>query len=132
VKPEKQKTILLVEDESIIALDESVRIKKFGYIVIAAKDGETAIRQVNENPDISLVLMDINLGKGITGPETARLILQSKKLPIIFLSSHSEEEYSKVTEGIVNCGYLMKNSNDQSLSSKIKQELEKVEPGRPL
>lgn len=129
MKQEKQKTILLVEDESIIALDESIRIKKFGYIVIAAKDGETAIRQVNENPDISLILMDINLGKGISGPETARLILQSKKLPIIFLSSHSEEEYSILTEGIMNCGYIMKNSNDQKLSNKIEQGLEIIEPG---
>jgi len=128
VKTKEQKTILLVEDEGIIALDESNRLNKFGYLVIVAKDGESAIRNVNENSNISLVLMDINLGKGISGPEAARIILQSRSLPIIFLTSHSEEEYIKKTEGILHSGYLLKNSNDQELNRIIQQGLEINEP----
>lgn len=123
---------MLVEEEAIIALDESIRIKKFRYIVIIAKDGETAIRILKENSSISLILMDINLGRGMTGPEAARIILQSKTLPIIFLSSRSEEEYSKQTDGIKNCGYLLKNSNDQKLSNIIKQGLEYITPDKSL
>jgi CheY-like chemotaxis protein len=132
MKTEDQKTILLVEDEAIIALDESNRIIKFGYIVIVAKDGETAIRNVKENSNISLILMDINLGRGMTGPETARIILQYRTLPIIFLSSRSEEEYSKETEGIINCGYLFKDSNDRKLSNIIKHGLENFTPEKSL
>jgi len=132
VKTKEQKTILLVEDEGIIALDESLRLNKFGYLVIVAKDGESAIRNVNENSNISLVLMDINLGKGISGPEAARIILQSRPLPIIFLTSHSEEEYIKKTEGILHSGYLLKNSNDQELNRIIQQGLEINEPGHTL
>jgi len=130
VKTKEQKTILLVEDEGIIALDESLRLNKFGYFVIVAKDGESAIKNVNENSNICLVLMDINLGKGISGPEAARKILQTKPLPIIFLTSHSEEEYIKKTEGILHCGYLLKNSNDQKLKNIIQQGLEINEPGQ--
>jgi len=52
VKTKEQKTILLVEDEGIIALDESLRLNKFGYFVIVAKDGESAIKNVNENSNI--------------------------------------------------------------------------------
>lgn len=132
MKAEKQKTILLVEDEAIIALDESIRINRFGYIVVVAKDGETAIRKVKENSSISLILMDINLGRGMTGPEAARIILQSKTLPIIFLSSRSEEEYSKQTEGIMNCGYLLKDSNDQKLSNIIRHGLGNITPDKSL
>lgn len=120
----EKKTILLVEDDFIIALDESIRIKKFGYTVLIAKDGETAVRLTQENKDISMILMDINLGKGISGPTAAKIILQSKKLPIIFLSSHTEEEYNKETEGITNYGYLLKGSTDQNLSKIIMHGLQ--------
>jgi len=50
--------------------------------------------------EIDLVLMDIDLGKGINGIQTAEKILQIKELPIIFLSSHIEDEIIKKTERV--------------------------------
>jgi two-component system, sensor histidine kinase PdtaS len=34
--------------------------------------------------------MDIDLGKGLDGTETAEIILKTKQLPIVFMSSHTE------------------------------------------
>ncbi len=90
---QEQKTILLVVDEGLIAMAEAMTIKGFGYQVITANSGERAIETALSNEKISLILMDINLGRGIDGPEAARQILVKKHIPIIFLTSHSEKEY---------------------------------------
>jgi len=59
--------ILLVEDERIIAEYNSLVLQKHGYSVLCAFTGEDAVHIALSNNYISLILMDINLGKGITG-----------------------------------------------------------------
>lgn len=86
------KTILLVEDEVIIALAELNTLNRLGYEAVIADSGEKAIKLAAENATISLVLMDINLGAGIDGTEAARRILAARNLPIVFLTSHSERD----------------------------------------
>ena len=66
------RTILLVEDERLIALDETLQLKRGGYDVVNAYTGEEAVRRVESDTDsIGLVLMDIDLGIGIDGTEAA-------------------------------------------------------------
>jgi DNA-binding response OmpR family regulator len=43
MKSEGQKTILLVEDEAIIAMSEKMTLEKYGYKVITAYTGEEAV-----------------------------------------------------------------------------------------
>ena len=45
------KTILLVEDEAIIALSEKKSLERYGYKVITAKSGENAIEIIKNIPD---------------------------------------------------------------------------------
>ena len=116
----KQKTILLVEDEGIIALTEAQTLKAFDYNVVVANSGEKAIEFVNRNTEINLILMDIDLGKGIDGTEVAREILQQHELPIVFLSGHTEKEIVRKTEKITSYGYIVKGSNLTILDASIK------------
>jgi CheY-like chemotaxis protein len=67
-----RKTILLDENEAVIALAEAKTLEKFGYRVITAGSGEKAVELARENESISLVLMDLDLGKGIDGTEAHR------------------------------------------------------------
>ncbi|HAE22985.1 MAG TPA: hypothetical protein DCG47_11765 [Spirochaetaceae bacterium] len=114
------KTILLVEDEAIIALSTSMTLKKFGFAVIVAPSGEKAVSAADEHPEICLILMDINLGKGMDGTEAARIILRKRELPIVFHSSHTEPEVVEKTEGISSYGYIVKNSGETVLHASIK------------
>ncbi len=88
-----RKLILLVEDEIITSKVVTAVLVKAGYRVFTVFNGEEAIAGIRENPDIDLVLMDIDLGSGIKGPEAALRILSYRSLPIVFHTSHSEEEY---------------------------------------
>jgi PAS domain S-box-containing protein len=116
----KEKTILLVEDEAVIAISEKKELEKYGYAVIAVVSGETAIETCRRDPSIDLILMDIDLGKGMDGAETATRILQMKVIPIVFLSSHSEPEIVAKSESITSYGYVVKTSNITVLDASIK------------
>ncbi|MBN2050528.1 MAG: response regulator [Spirochaetales bacterium] len=114
-------TILLVEDQALIAMAESTQLEKKGYRVLTAYTGEEAIRLAESNDDIDLVLMDIDLGKSrIDGTEAARRILARNELPVVFLSSHTEPEMVERTEEITSYGYIVKNSGFTVLETSIK------------
>jgi PAS domain S-box-containing protein len=113
--------ILLVEDEAIIALGTTRMLKERGYEVACVPDGETAVARVDaEAQGIDLILMDINLGRGITGPEAAQRILKNHEMPIVFLSSHTEKAIVESTEEISSYGYVVKNSGITVLDASIK------------
>src|SRR5674536_223407 len=88
-------TILVVEDEAIVATDITQRLKRGGYDVPAvAATGEAALRMIEElHPD--LVLMDILLKGEKDGIETAREIEDQFEIPIIFLTGQADESTLK-------------------------------------
>lgn len=120
VTSDQVKTILLVEDEGIIALSEARMIQKHGYEVITVSSGEEAIETVKSSPEIDLVLMDINLGDGIDGTQAAEIILAQRELPVVFLSSHTTPEVVEKTEGITSYGYIVKGSGETVIVTSIK------------
>jgi PAS domain S-box-containing protein len=122
-----KKTILLVEDEALIALAEAQTIEGFGYNVLMAKSGEKAVEIATGNESPDLILMDIDLGKGISGPEAAAAILAKTTIPIVFLTSHSEREMVEKVRGITRYGYVIKNSGDFVLQSSIEMAFELFE-----
>ncbi len=105
-------------------MDEAETIRRFGYDVIAVHDGEAAERTATGDARVDLVLMDIDLGSGIDGTESARRILQKRTVPIVFLTSHAEREMVDRVKGITRYGYIIKNSGSFVLRSSIEMAFE--------
>jgi PAS domain S-box-containing protein len=124
--------ILLVEDEALIALSEKRGLEKFGYVVITANTGEAAVVICVDEGSIDLVLMDIDLGKGIDGTIAAGIILRERNVPVIFLSSHTEAEVVNKTEGITNYGYVVKSSSITVLDAAIKMAFKLFDANRQI
>jgi len=82
--------ILYVEDNEDNVYMLSQRLRKHGFDVIVASDGEQGIEMARSNePD--LILMDLGL-PSIDGWSAARLLKESpdtRKIPIIALSAHT-------------------------------------------
>lgn len=116
----KNKLILIVDDEAIIALSKKKTIEKYGYSVILAHSGEDAIKIVADEPRIDMVLMDIDLGRGIDGTQAAQLILDKHNIPVVFLSSHTEPEFVEKTGKITSYGFIVKNSGETVLIASIR------------
>jgi PAS domain S-box-containing protein len=118
---DEKKVILLVEDEALIAMTESMELKNYGYNVIHVLNGLKAIEAVNNTKTtIDLILMDINLGNNLDGTEIAKIILKDHDIPLLFLSSHTEREIVNKTENITFYGYVVKDSGIIVLDASIK------------
>ncbi|MCW7482686.1 response regulator [Leptospira kanakyensis] len=118
------KSILLVEDEAIIAMMQIRILKSAGFIVHHVRTGETAISFLSQPENkIDIILMDIDLGSGIDGTEAARIILSKHSIPLVFLSSHTETEIVNRTESITSYGYILKTTGEIVLIASIKMAL---------
>jgi PAS domain S-box-containing protein len=127
-----KKKLLLVEDEALIALGNKRSLERYGYEATIASCGEKALEILESGTDFDLVLMDIDLGKGMDGTETASLVLQKHDLPIVFLSSHTEPEIVEKTEKISSYGYVVKNSSITVLDASIKMAFKLFEANQQL
>ncbi|TVR05802.1 MAG: PAS domain S-box protein [Spirochaetaceae bacterium] len=116
-------TTLLVEDEAIIAAAETAALQRHGFDVVHARSGEEALEVVQSTADVSLILMDIDLGSGIDGTEAARRILAQREVPIVFLTSHSEPEFVDRVAGISGYGYVLKDSGGFVLVETIRMAM---------
>lgn len=127
-----KKNILLVEDEILIAMAKQQELEKYGYTVQHVNTGEKAVARINANNDIDLILMDIDLGKGIDGTEAAELILKDNDIPIVFMSSHTESDVVEKTERITSYGYVVKSSSITVLDVSIKMAFKLFESSAAL
>ncbi len=115
-----QKRILLVEDEVLIAIFKKNNIEKCGYEVVLAFSGEQAIDMISKNV-IDLILMDIELGKGINGIDTAEKISKDKEIPIIFLSNQTDPKIIEKAKKVSSHGFIDKNSGMNLLESSMQK-----------
>lgn len=130
--PQNQPSILLVEDNVIVAFDMQQRLQQLGYRVQGIiTSGEEAIDTVSRQAP-SLILMDIFLDGRIDGIEAAQAILKTTQIPIIFLTGHDDEETlnrAKITETF---GYIIKPAKSRDLHVAIEIALYKHAAGQAL
>ena len=119
-----KKSILLVEDEALLAMATKMVLERNGYNVVHVLNGEAAVQAVHTG-EINLILMDIDLGRNkMDGTETAEKILQEHTIPIIFHTSHSEREMVDRVKGITRYGYVLKNAGEFVLLESIQMAFE--------
>ncbi len=118
----KQRTILIVDNDPITCAASEQIIKDFGYSTVTALTGAQAFHFF-QSVYIDLILIDVDLGDGMDGAEVARQILTSREVPLLFYSSHTEPDIIKKTEQINSYGYLLKDSPNIVLATSIKMAL---------
>ncbi len=134
-----EKVLLLVDDEPRVAMDEKRLLERNGYTVHAVHYGEEAVQRAVSDEKIDLVLMDIDLGEGMDGPEAAEGILLQRDIPIVFLCDEGEREPAeRRVRGITGYGYVLKSSGEFALLESIRMAFRlwesqlRVQEGRRL
>ncbi len=124
--------ILIVEDESIVALNIKNRLEELGYAVVAMlNSGEAALQVVaNNRPD--LVLMDIKLKGTVDGIEAAALIRSRFQIPVVYLTAYSDEETVDRAKFTEPYGYILKPFEARDLCTTIEVSLHKHRMERQL
>jgi len=123
-----KKKILIVDDEINIIELLKMNLKKYGYEVYSALDGESALKvAVDKIPDI--IILDIMM-PGIDGLETCRrmkLIPELQRTPIIMLSARSEETDKVIGLSVGADDYITKPFGFRELHARITAALRRVE-----
>lgn len=115
--------ILIIEDESLIALKIKQSLEKNNYTVIGiAKDSTGAVEYV-QSYNVDLILADITISGYLNGIETIALIQQSFDIPAIFLTSHQEDKILKQAAQVNFSGYIVKPYIEETLIREVKLAL---------
>jgi len=125
-------TILIVEDEAIIAKALSEQLTRLGYEVLGiTATGEEAVVLARERRP-NVVLMDIRLKGSMDGIQAAERIGRDGKAPVIYLTAHSDSatlQRAKLTGPV---GYILKPFEERELETQIEIALYKYKLDREL
>jgi PAS domain S-box-containing protein len=115
-----KKKIVLVEDDNIIAFSLSKFLREKGFDVVSVSTGEEIVALAGSDAEIDLVLMDIDLGKGIDGITASEKISEYRNVPVVFLTAFSDEDTIDRVNGAARYGYVVKSSGNPVMLSAIK------------
>lgn len=117
--PTVSRSIMIVEDEALVALDLRNRLQTAGYRVPAmATTAEQAIISAQTHlPD--LILMDIRLKGDVNGIEAAKSIRASVDVPVVFLTAHSDPDTLRAAQEASPFGYITKPFGEIDFRSQI-------------
>lgn len=115
-----KKTVLVVEDEAIAALELCETLRSLGYRVpepVLNADGVMPA-MIREKPDA--VLMDINLSSYIDGIDTAQRIKVLNPVPLIFITAYNTEETKRRAMSTGPVDFLTKPVSREQLEKLLK------------
>ena len=119
--------ILVVDDEARMRkLVKDFLVKK-DYIVLEAADGSEALKVFYEEPDISLVILDVMMPK-LDGWQVCREIRSNSKVPIIMLTAKSEEQDELLGFELGIDEYITKPFSPKILTARVEAILRRTKP----
>ena len=97
--PLRDRRILIVEDEYLIAVSLQDALENAGSVVVGPVPSvDKAIQKIELEPDIDAAVLDVNLGGMLAYPVADMLI--ARKIPFVFTSGYEDnvlrERYSQV------------------------------------
>ncbi len=121
-------SVLIVEDEAIVAAHLSDTVQKLGYDVLeVVSSGTTAVTRVAQlKPD--LVLMDITLDGDKDGVMAAQTIGQRFKIPVVFVTAHTDRNTIDRARATNPSGYVVKPFDEDTIGAAISKALEGSDP----
>ena len=116
-----EKTILIVDDEAPIVDILRINLKKNGYKVLEAYDGEAAVKiALEEDPD--LILLDVMLPK-MDGFTVCRKLRERINTPIVMITAREAEEDKVLGLAIGADDYITKPFSIKELLARVQANL---------
>jgi DNA-binding NtrC family response regulator len=124
-------SILIIEDEALVAREIKSRLISLGYRVAGIASGMAGVALARETqPD--LLLADIHLKDGDDGIEVARLIRLERQVPVVFLTAYSDDETVGRAKQLGPFGYIIKPVENRELEIVLEIALYKFSLEREL
>lgn len=110
--------ILIVEDESLVALELSATLEEFGFEVVGCASSVKMAKEYFAQYQVDILLMDINLGDTIDGISLYESLACST--PLIYLTAYKDEETISRAIATEPIGYLVKPIDPNELMAMLK------------
>jgi PAS domain S-box-containing protein len=119
--------LLIVEDEPIVALDLQQEVEQLGCEVVALAESADEALVAAEICRPDLALMDVRIVGSMDGIQTARLLRTAYDVPVIFLTSYSDESTISRAVKEMPYGYLTKPFKSRELKASLSVALHKAQ-----
>lgn len=116
----KNINILIIEDETIVALHIASVLKKMNFNVLSiAKTADEAFKVV-EKHSVHIILSDIRIEGEVDGISICKSIQKLYKIPVIFLTAYKDEETLLRASNVDFTGYILKPFREDELETLLK------------
>lgn len=116
----KIKSVLLVEDDRIIGMNITVKLREVGIDVKAlCSSYNESVKFINQN-EVDVLICDIFLKGDKTGIDVAKYIRKKKNIPVIFISQTEDEQIAVEAVEIDPVTYLPKPFTKAALLAALK------------
>ena len=109
-------TILIVEDEVLLAQDIKMRLTKLGYHVAQVASTVNEARKCIESHRFDLIILDIILKGELDGIDLAAEINKFHRTPFIFLTSNADQQLVDRAMKVNPSAYMLKPFNDREIA----------------
>jgi PAS domain S-box-containing protein len=116
-------SILIVEDEAVVAEDLAQKVTALGYRVLDIASTGAAALQISQAHPPDLILLDITLTGELDGIETATRLKECSDIPLVFLTAHSDSETVKRATAAGSFGYILKPFRERDLEVQLQAAL---------
>ena len=103
------KKILVVDDSQSVRQQVSLALQQAGYDIIEAVDGEDGAAKINSQPDLSMVISDVNM-PNLNGLEMLEKVSDKLKagLPVVMLTTEGQPALIKRAKAAGAKGWVVK------------------------
>jgi CheY-like chemotaxis protein len=123
--PAREETVLVVEDDADVRALTVTLVGSLGYEVLETANGPAALELLEQQPTVDILLTDVVLPHGLSGPEIAQ---RARKivpgLKVLFMSGYAESAIThrgELEEGLV---FLQKPFGLDDLANKLRTVLD--------
>src|ERR1700680_4778425 len=111
------KTILVVDDSITVRRSVSMTLKRAGFRIAEAADGQEGLALVGSNPNIDMVIADVNMPNmdGLEMVEKIKGKPENKDLPILMLTTEGQMALIKRAKQAGAVGWIVKPFNSTQL-----------------
>jgi CheY-like chemotaxis protein len=113
--------ILVVDDCEDVRFLLALKLKKLGYEVVEATDGEDAIEVLNEDDDIKIMLVDIMM-PGVSGLDLLKDIrekFEKENITVILITASKEDNIMDKAKSLGADGLISKPIKDKNLKEQL-------------
>jgi DNA-binding response OmpR family regulator len=123
------KTILIVEDDTMVANYLDLNLKSWGYNMTTIVDNAEDALAIIANQQVDLVLMNIQINGPVNGIEATRIIKAKFDIPVIIITGYSDDETIDSASIAGPDVYLTKPLRRKDLKANINIQLRKYASG---